>query len=66
MMEKHLQHQEELFHNFIDLRKSSTGCGTHAGLWHVLRDFGIEEGLVQIIQSLYNTASSAVLLNNDI
>ena len=58
MMEKHLQHQKELYHNFIEL--------WHEGLWHVLRGFGIEEGLIQTIQSLYNSASSAVLLNNNI
>jgi len=55
MMEKHLQHQKELFHNFVDFKKAFDRVW-HAGLWHVLRIFGIEEGLVQIIQSLYNTA----------
>ena len=38
----------------------------HDGLWHVLRGFGIEEGLIQVIQALYNNASSAILLNSDI
>ena len=65
MMEKHLQHQKELFHNFIDFKKASDRVW-HEGLWHVMRSFGIEEGLIQIIQALYNTASSAVLLNSDI
>ena len=31
-----------------------------------MRGFGIEEGLLQTTQSLYNSASSAVLLNNNI
>ena len=65
MMEKHLQHQKELFHNFIDFKKAFDRVW-HEGLWHVMRSFGIEEGLIQIIQALYNTASSAVLLNSDI
>lgn len=65
MMEKHLQHQRELYHNFIDFKKAFDRVW-HEGLWHVLRGFGIEEGLIQAIQSLYNSASSAVLLNSSI
>ena len=38
----------------------------HDGLRHALRSFGIEEGLVQIMKSLYSSASSAVLLNNNV
>ena len=63
MMEKHLQHQKVLFNNFIDFKKAFDRVW-HDGLWHALRSFGIEEGLVQIMKSLYSSASSAVLLNN--
>ena len=59
IMEKHLQHQKELFHNFIDFKKAFDRVW-HDGLWHALRSFGIEEGLVQIMKSLYSSASSAV------
>ena len=65
MMEKHLQHKKELFHNFIDFKKAFDRVW-HDGLWHPLRSFGIEEGLVQMMESLYSSASSAVLLNNDV
>ena len=65
MIEKHLQHQKELFHNFMDLKKAFDRVW-HDGLWHALRIFGIEEGLVQIMKSLYSAASSAVLLNNNV
>ena len=65
MMEKHLQHQRELFHNFIDFKKAFDRVW-HDGLWQVLRGFNIEEGLVQVIQELYRDASSAVLLNGQI
>ena len=65
MMEKHLQHQKDLVHNFIDFKKAFDRVW-HDGLWHVMRGFGIEEGLVQVIQALYNTTNSAVLLNSDI
>ena len=56
---------KELFHNFIDFKKAFDRVW-HDGLWHPLRSFGIEEGLVQIMKSLYSSASSAVLLNNNV
>jgi len=65
LMEKHRQHQRDLFHNFIDFKKAFDRVWNE-GLWQVLRMFGIEEGLVQTIQALYNTTSSAVLLNNQV
>ena len=67
MMEKHLQYKKELFHNFIDFKKAFDRVW-HGGLWHALRSFGIEheEGFVQIMKSLYSSASSAVLLNNKV
>ena len=49
--EKHLQHQRDLFHNFIDFEKAFDRLW-HAGLWEVLRSFNIEEGLVQTAQAL--------------
>ena len=41
MMEKHLQHQKELFHIFSDFKKAFDRVW-HDGLWHALRSFGIE------------------------
>ena len=53
--EKHLQHQRDLFHNFIDLKKKKKkkACDRvwHVGLWQVLRSFKMHEGLVQAIQA---------------
>jgi hypothetical protein len=65
MIEKHLQHQKDLYHNFIDFKKAFDRVW-HDGLWHVLRSFNIEEGLVQVVEALYKHASSAVLMNNQI
>ena len=45
---KHLQHQNVLFHNFIDFKKTFDRV-CHAGVWQVLRSFNIDEGLVQVI-----------------
>ena len=55
MMEKHLQHQKELFQNFIDFKKAFDRVW-HDGLWHALRTFSIEDQLlvVQIMKSLYS------------
>ena len=65
LIEKHLQHQRELHHNFIDFKKAFDRVW-HEGLWQVMRSFNIEEGLVQAIEALYNQASSAVQLNGSI
>jgi hypothetical protein len=65
IIEKHLQHQRDLFHNFIDFKKAFDRVW-HDGLWTVLRGFNFEEGLVRVIQALYEHSSSAVLLNNRI
>ena len=65
IIEKHLQHQRDLFHNFIDFRKAFDRVW-HDGLWWVLRSFNVEEGLVRIMEALYENAESAVLLNNEI
>ena len=38
----------------------------HEGLWHVLRTFGVEEGIIQLVSALYKQAQSSVILNNNI
>ena len=63
IIEKHLQHQRDLFHSIIDFKKAFDRVW-HVGLWLVLRRFNIAEGLVQAIQALYENSSSAVLLNS--
>ncbi|MGL4418375.1 MAG: reverse transcriptase domain-containing protein [Plesiomonas shigelloides] len=65
LIEKHLQHQRELHHNFIDFKKAFDRVW-HVGLWHVMRSFNIEEGLIQMVEALYKNACSAVLLNNQL
>ena len=65
IIEKHLQHQRDLYHNFIDFKKAFDRV-CHVGLWQVLRNFGIDEGMVQAIQPLYENSSSAVFLNSQL
>ena len=42
IIEKHLQHEHDLFHNFPDFKKAFDRVW-HAGLWQVLRSFNINE-----------------------
>ena len=50
IIEKYLQHQHDLFHNFIDFNKVFDRVW-HIGLWQVLRSFSIDGRLVQAIQA---------------
>ena len=49
--EKHLEHQRDLFNNFIEFKKACDRVW-HVGLYQVLRSFNMHEGLVQAIQAL--------------
>ena len=60
IIEKHLQHQHDLCHNFLDFKMASDRVW-HEGVWHVLRSFNLEEGVVQAVQALFENSSSAVL-----
>ena len=59
ILEKYLQHQRDLFYNFIDFRKAFDRVW-HAGLGRVLRSFNIERGPVQPIQVLYENPRNAL------
>ena len=65
IIEKHLQHQRGLFHNFIDFKKACYRV-CHADLWQVLRNFNVEEGLGQAAQALQENSRSAVLLDSQL
>ena len=65
LMEKHMDQQRQVYRNFIDFKKSFD-IVWHEGLWHVMSEFCIGNDLIKIIKSFYNSAKSAVLLNNQI
>ena len=65
IIEKHLHHQRDIFHNLIYFKKAFDRVW-HAGLWQVLRSFNVGEELVQAIQALHENSSSAVLLNSQL
>jgi len=63
LIEKHLQHQWDLHHNFIDFKKAFDRVW-HSGLWQVMEDFNITQELIRMIKALYMNAKSAVQLND--
>ena len=62
-VEKHLNHQRELYHNFIEFKKAFDRIW-HDDLWKVMTNYNIDERLIKIIKALYEYANSNVLQNN--
>ena len=60
---KYLQHQQDLYHVFIDFKKAFDRVW-HAALWATMKKYKISTNLIQVIKNLYNKATSAVLLNS--
>ena len=64
LSEKHIQHQQDLYHVFIDFKKAFDRVW-HATLWATMKKYNISTNLIQVIKNLYNKATSAVLFNNN-
>ena len=62
LCEKHLQHQQDLYHVFIDFKKAFDRVW-HAALWATMRYYNISSNLIRVIEHLYDRATSAVLFN---
>ena len=58
---KHLQHQRNIYHVFIDFKKAFDRV-LHEALWATMTKFNISGKLIETIQSLYENAMSAVLV----
>ena len=65
MCEKYLQHQQDLYHVFIDFKKAFDRVW-HATLWATIKKYNISTNLIQVIKTLYNKSTSAVLFNGGI
>ena len=65
LCEKYLQHQQELYHVFIDFKKAFNRAW-HAALWATTRQCNINANLIRMIQNLYDKATSALYLNDSI
>ena len=65
LCEKYLQHQQDLYHVFIDFKKAFDRVW-HAALWATMKKYNISTNLIRVIKNLYNKATSAVLFNSSI
>ena len=63
LYEKYLQHQQDLYHIFIDFKKAFDRVW-HAALWATIKKYNISTNLIQVIKNLYNKATSAVLFSH--
>ena len=59
LCEKYLQHQQNLYHVFIDLKKTFDRV-RHAALRATMRKYNISANLVRTTEQLYDKATSAV------
>ena len=65
LCEKYFQHQQNLYHVFIDFKKAFDRVW-HAALWATMRKYNISANLVRTIEQLYDKATSAVQMNGSI
>ena len=62
LCEKYLQHQQDLYHVFIDFKKAFDRVW-HAAWWATMKKYNINTNLIKVIKHFYNKATSAVLFN---
>ena len=65
LCEKYNQHQQDLYHVFIDFKEAFDRVW-HEALWATMKIFNINSNIIKVIESLYNKATSAVFFNNNI
>ena len=65
LCDKYLQHQQDLYHVFIDFKKAFSRVW-HAALWATMKKYNINMKLILVIKNLYNKATCAVLFNGSI
>ena len=64
IIEKYQEHQEELYHVFIDFKKAFDRVW-HQALWATMHKYNINKNLIALIEELYNNATSSVYLDGD-
>ena len=64
LCQKYLQHQQDLYHVFIDFKKAFNRVW-HAALWATMK-YNISTNLIRVIKNLYDKATNAVLFNTSI
>ena len=64
LYEKYLQHQQNLYHVFIDFKKAFVRV-RHAALWATMKKYNISANLIRVINHLCDKATSAVPFNKN-
>ena len=64
IIEKYQEHQQELFHVFVDFKKAFDRVW-HQALWATMNKYNINKTLISLIEELYNQATSSVYLEGD-
>ena len=62
LCQRYFQHQQDLYHVFIDFKKAIDRVW-HAALWANNRLYNSNTNLINVIQNLYEKATSAVCFN---
>ena len=65
LCEKYLQHQQDLYHVFLDCKKACNRVW-HAALWATMKKYNISTSFIRVIKNLSDKATSAVLFNSSI
>ena len=65
LAEKYWDKNQTLFNNFIDFKQAFDSVW-QKGLWQVLRNFGIPEDLIQLLEDLYRKTVSAVRIDGEL
>ena len=58
-IQKYFEKNKTLYNNFIDFRQAFDSVWQQ-GLWQVLRNYGIPEELVELLEDMYSISLSAV------
>ena len=65
LCEKYLQHQQDLYHVFVDFKKAFDRAW-HTALRATMKKYNISANLIRVIKNLYDMATSAVPFNSSI
>ena len=65
LCKKYLQHQQDLYHVFIDFKKTFDKVW-HAALWATKKNYNISTNLIRVMRNLCERATSAVFFNSSI
>ena len=65
LCEKYLQHQQDLYHVFIDFKKAFDRVW-HAALWATMKKYNTSTNLIRVIKNLYGKATNEVLFKSRI